>query len=1288
MRVRSVVTVVLLGFAASACASDVDEGASPGAARVGPSASPSPAPGGQVVSTTPRLAVPSFIRIDHGVAPKRSWPSAAAAARAHIADFASHYRIERADAERLELRDVHDTGRGAVIARLRRRIDGVEVFGEQIAVAMDRDLAASAITGYVTKSQLDVGAQGGAAALDPVAALIAAIQQLSGVELEHADFAPTSAAADPYQAFAVREAAATRASVGSSQLPRAKPVLFPVSPERAVPAHYVEVTLTPGARGEARGHSFVIGAAGEILWQKSRVAFDGEYSYRVYADADGLHMPWDGPQGTAASPHPTGTLDGYQAPFVPAQRVTLSSLTSIGVNDPWLPPGATTTLGNNVDAYVDIAAPNGFTPGADFRAAVTAPGVFDHVFSPELDAAASQAQRQAGVTQLFYTINWLHDWYYAAGFTEAAGNAQLSNYGRGGLEGDGMRAEAQDSAFWNNASMDTPADGARPTMEVYAWNFGNPSVTIESPPELSAEFSGGAASFSPNQFEVGGRVVRADPPEACQSLDGDYAGAIVLIDLAAGCDPLFQVEMAQAAGAAGVILAKVPSSDRVELPPEPFSVSATSLALPVVGLNLADGERLRQLASRDQALQVTLERDSLRRAAEVDAHVVAHEWGHYISNRLIGDATGLDTRMAGGLGEGWADFHALLLTARAEDTENPSNPSWNGVYTLASYAFGSGSDDPHYYGLRRYPYSTDMRKNPLTFAHISDERALPDDVPRAFDLPHAEPHQVGQVWATMLWECYTALLRDTLGPVARLSFDEARERMRDYLVAAYKLTPRSPTLLEARDALLTAALLNDPADQALFAGAFAKRGAGVFAVAPDRFDDDNRGVVESYAVGGAVVVTGAALSDDVSPVCSADGSLDEGETGNLRLTLQNLGTRASDAIAALVSTTTAGVSFPAGATIAVPPLPVQGVTEVSVPVTASGLVDMTTFAFSVQVGDAGAGAPAAERFEFLGNRDRLPHQSFSDGAESTETLWRTDISGVQPSDGAIWRRVELGPDEHVYRCGSAFSAATVDLVSPTLLVTPGQPLSVSFRHRHSFEYSGRRAYDGGVIEVSRDSGITWADVGGAAYSGRIVPDTGNPLAGSAAFVGNSARYPELVPVTLQLDPGTAATVILRFRVASDDYFESAGWDIDDISFRGAVNAPFEAIVAQRADCNNAPLALLGRTQYLPDVAEGAAVATTVTLDGSASFDADGDALTYHWLQIDGPAVTLSGADGALPTFIAPDVSPDDYAVSYGFMLLVDDGQLRSAEATTYVTVYDSGYGALAAEALSDGGAQR
>ena len=134
-----------------------------------------------------------------------------------------------------------------------------------------------------------------------------------------------------------------------------------------------------------------------------------------------------------------------------------------------------------------------------------------------------------------------------------------------------------------------------------------------------------------------------------------------------------------------------------------------------------------------------------------------------------------------------------------------------------------------------------MNKNPLTFKHIENGAPLPDPAagapPVSFGqsgFGNSEVHASGEVWCSMLWECYTALLRNP-----GLSFTEAQNRMKDYLVASLKITPGSPTFVEARNALLAVAASNDNDDFLLFSEAFAKRGLGKIAIAPDRNSPDH-----------------------------------------------------------------------------------------------------------------------------------------------------------------------------------------------------------------------------------------------------------------------------------------------------------------------------------------------------------------------------------------------------------------------------------------------------------------
>jgi K319-like protein len=87
--------------------------------------------------------------------------------------------------------------------------------------------------------------------------------------------------------------------------------------------------------------------------------------------------------------------------------------------------------------------------------------------------------------------------------------------------------------------------------------------------------------------------------------------------------------------------------------------------------------------------------------------------------------------------------------------------------------------------------------------------------------------------------------------------------------------------------------------------------------------------------------------------------------------------------------------------------------------------------------------------------------------------------------------------------------------------------------------------------------------------------------------------------------------------------------------------------------NQAPIADAGPNQSLPGAA-------TVTLNGSKSFDPDGDPITYQWTQESGPAVSLSASAAAITMFAA--VTGQNYA----FRLTVKDS--LGAQGVARVTV--------------------
>jgi LmbE family N-acetylglucosaminyl deacetylase len=75
--------------------------------------------------------------------------------------------------------------------------------------------------------------------------------------------------------------------------------------------------------------------------------------------------------------------------------------------------------------------------------------------------------------------------------------------------------------------------------------------------------------------------------------------------------------------------------------------------------------------------------------------------------------------------------------------------------------------------------------------------------------------------------------------------------------------------------------------------------------------------------------------------------------------------------------------------------------------------------------------------------------------------------------------------------------------------------------------------------------------------------------------------------------------------------------------------------------------------------------TVVGLNGSASSDPEGSALTYSWTQTGGPAVTITNASSVVATFPAPPATRLPQVLT--FQLAVSDGSSSSAD-TTQVTV--------------------
>ncbi len=229
------------------------------------------------------------------------------------------------------------------------------------------------------------------------------------------------------------------------------------------------------------------------------------------------------------------------------------------------------------------------------------------------------------------------------------------------------------------------------------------------------------------------------------------------------------------------------------------------------------------------------------RDSTFDTTVMFHEYGHGVSNRLVGGPSvtisALSTR---GMGEGWSDFYGMTLLAEAG--ENPHG-NWPAAAYLTKMRSGWLTEN-YYYGLRRYSYSTDMLKNPLTFKDIDPDKIdlhpnVPYNPTAGATQDATQVHFQGTVWCTILWE-----LRANL--VMKHGITVGNERAMFLVTEGMKLGPANPNFVQSRDGIIQAALVNHPADLGEVWSAFAKRGLGHGATAPA--SSSTAGVNESYKV--------------------------------------------------------------------------------------------------------------------------------------------------------------------------------------------------------------------------------------------------------------------------------------------------------------------------------------------------------------------------------------------------------------------------------------------------------
>lgn len=482
----------------------------------------------------------------------------------------------------------------------------------------------------------------------------------------------------------------------------------------------------------------------------------------------------------------------------------------------------TITRGNNVYAMEDRDGNNGTGISADGGAGL----VFDFPYGGT--SVAANTYINASVTNLFYMNNMLHDVWFNYGFNEQNGNFQQKNYSgynQGGLFGDAVQADAQDGAEsdppnLNNANFSTPSDGNRPRMQMYLWNSAPRFFFVTSPPTIAGGYQAAVNGFNPGFVPVPVAPgletplvlymdAGASTSEACgpPSNAAAMAGKIVILRRGT-CEFVVKVKNAQNAGAAAVVVVDNIPNQLVNM-----GGADATITIPAIFITQGLGDALISLMAT-QTVTVKLERPAgepyVNADGDFDNNIISHEYGHGISNRLIGGANNSSCLQNGEqAGEGWSDWIALMMQLKPGD----QGATAKGIAAFSSNQPINGG------GIRSYSYSTNMSVNPLTFAD-SNTTAV---------------HDRGEIMAAVLWDLTWAYIEKYGFDANVLTGTGGNNKAMRIVMDAFKLVACSPTFLEYRDAIIAAdQATTNGQDYCMIWKVFARRGMGVNASSGSR----------------------------------------------------------------------------------------------------------------------------------------------------------------------------------------------------------------------------------------------------------------------------------------------------------------------------------------------------------------------------------------------------------------------------------------------------------------------
>ncbi len=740
--------------------------------------------------------------------------------------------------------------------------------------------------------------------------------------------------------------------------------------------------------------------------------------------------------------------------------------------------------GNNVHAYqdtLDANIPGETEPFSDSGLIFDAP--FDRDETPVFNL-------NADLTNLFYWNNYVHDWSYAFGFNEQAGNFQQNNYARGGRDQDYVFAETLDGSDTNNANFSGPRDGTNGRMQMFKWVVGN-DFEILTPGDISGLFNTGNASFGPTLNKpISAEIVLVtdgigDIRDACEPITNgeEILGKIAMIDRAT-CEFCFKVHAAQEAGAIACLVCN--NLDNAALVNMAAGDNADLVNIPSLFLSKEDCALIK---SRIQQGTVTGRFNETRELSSgFDNGIVVHEYVHGISMRLAGgpNTSGCLTNDEQA-GEGISDFFALVLTQFPEDVGGTPRG-------IGTYVNGETRESR---GIRRYPYSANFTVNPQIHSHI---RAS------------TRPHDVGEIWTTILWDIYWLMIERDGYDSTWLDSESGNFKAVQLVIDGLKIQECDPSFLEGRDALLQADQLNYLGEnECLIWTAFARRGLGEDAFvgdADDRYDNVDGFKIPARCLGEVTV------AKEMTPL------INPGDTIKVTLKIENFKEALSDVL--LMDDIPAGTQ----------------VTDIS----REDIASINDGILSFDIGSLGLGESFEVNYSLSTDgaqaADFLVYDEMEGAVQFERTTTNEDLRGwalttSQSSSGIFSLRVASDTIG-----GQSFAVRTGD-------IKVGENSRLL---RFDQKYGTQLGIDGGTVEVSVDQGENWVPFFPEDYLVNPITEqiTFDFLYRNTLPAFTGARDWHTTIIDLQEYMGQ--DIMVRFRYTSLRFrepIEGIGWFIDD-----------------------------------------------------------------------------------------------------------------------------------------------